>query len=142
MRSAAYAQVRIREPLGERVLGERTTIGGIGSDIVVPGVEAEVALTIERRKGIWVAEPAGNAVRFNGRPLTAPRDLRRADTLTVGAAQVVATDVSRTLLRVDVHHLAGNATIAPVSTLALISGDSGDDDVEIHPLEDLRVPTL
>jgi hypothetical protein len=142
MRSAAYAQVRIREPLGERVLGERTTIGGTGSDIVVPGVAAEVALTIERRKGIWVVEPAGSAVRFNGRPLTAPRDLRRADTLTVGAAQVVATDVSRTLLRVDVHHLAGNATIAPVSALALIAGDSGDDDVEIHPLEGLRVPTL
>ena len=142
MRSAAYAQVRIREPLGERVLGERTTIGGVGSDIVVPGVEPEVALTIERRKGIWVVEPAGNTVRFNGRPLTAPRDLRRADTLTVGAAQIVATDVSRTLLRVDVHHLADNATVAPASTLALISGDSGDDDVEIHPLEGLRVPTL
>jgi PEGA domain len=142
MRSAAYAQVRVREPLGERVLGEGTTIGGVGADVVIPGVAPEIALTIERPKGIWVVEPAGNAVRFNGRPLTAARDLRHADVLAAGDAQVVVTDVSRTLLRVDVHHLAGNATIAPASTLAFIASDDGDDDVEIHPLEGLRVPTL
>jgi hypothetical protein len=142
MRSAAYAQVRVREPLGERVFGERTTVGGAGSDIVVPGVASEIAFTIERRKGVWVIEPASNAVRFNGRPLARPGDLRRGDALALGDAQVVVTEVSRTLLRVDVHHLAGNVTIAPASTLALIAGDSGDGDVEIHPLEGLRVPTL
>ena len=142
MRSAAYAQVRVREPLGERVLGERTTVGGAGSDIVVPGIAPEIAFTIERRKGVWVIEPTGNAARFNGRPLTHPGDLRRGDVLALGDAQIVVTEVSRTLLRVDVHHLAGNATIAPTSTLALISGDGGDDDVEIQPLHGLRVPTL
>ena len=142
MRSAAYAQLRVREPLGERVLGERTTVGGAGSDIVVPGAAPDIALTIERRKGVWVIEPAGKAVRFNGRPLTGPCDLRRGDTLALGDAQLVVTDISRTLLRADVHHLAGNATIAPASTLALIPGDGGDDDVEIHPLDGLRVPTL
>ena len=142
MRSAAYAQVRVREPLGERVLGERTTVGGVGSDIVVPGVAPEITLIIERRKGVWVIEPAGKPVRFNGRPLASPGDLRRGDVLALGDAQIVVADVSRTLLRVDVHHLAGNATVAPASTLALISGEGGDDDVEIHPLDGLRVPTL
>jgi len=143
MRSAAYAQVRVREPLGERVLGERTTIGGSDADIVVPGIEPGIALTIERRKGVWVVEPAGKAVRFNGRPLAASCDLRRGDVLAVGDAHIAVTDVSRTLLRVDVHHLVGNATIAPTSTLAtLVLGDAGDDDVEIHPLDGLRVPTL
>ena len=143
MRSgAAYAQVRVREPLGERILGERITVGGAGSDIVVPAVAPEVALVIERRKGVWVIEPAGKAVRCNGRPVAGPCDLRRGDTLALGDAQVVVTDLSRTLLRVEVHHLAGNATIAPASTLALIAGDGGDDDVEIHPLDGLRVPTL
>jgi len=142
MRSVAYAQVRVREPLGERVLGERVTVGGTGSDVVVPGIEAEVALAVERRKGVWVIEPAGNAARFNGRPLTSACNLCRGDTVAIGHAQVVVTDLSRTLLRLDVHHLTGNATIAPASLLALIAGDSGDDDVEIHPLGGLRVPTL
>jgi hypothetical protein len=143
MRSAAYAQVRVREPLGERVLGERTTIGGGDADIVVPGIEPGIALTIERRKGVWVVEPSGKTVRLNGRPLSAPCDLRRGDALAIGDAHIAVTDVSRTLLRVDVHHLVGNATIAPASTLAtLVLGDAGDDDVEIHPLEGLRVPTL
>jgi hypothetical protein len=142
MRSAAYAQLRVREPLGERTLGERTTVGAAGCDIVVPGVSPEGALAIERRKGVWVIEPGGKGVRFNGRPLTGSRDLRRGDVLTLGDAQLVVTDISRTLLRVDVHHLVGNATIAPASTLALIPGDDGDGEVEIRPLDGLRVPTL
>jgi len=68
MRSAAYAQLRVREPLGERVLGERTTVGGAGSDIVVPGIAPEIAIVIERRKGVWVIEPpARQPVSMAGR---------------------------------------------------------------------------
>jgi PEGA domain len=143
MRTAAYAQVRVREPLGERVLGETTTIGGEGADVVVPGAEAGAAVTIERRKGIWVLEPSGKAVRLDGRPLTVACDLRRSDTLSIGDAQIVVAEVSRTLLRVDVHHLVGNTTIAPAATLAtLVLSEGGDEDVEIHPLATLRVPIL
>jgi hypothetical protein len=143
MRSAAYAQVRVREPLGERVLGETTSVGGADADVVVPGIEPGVAFTIERRKGIWVVEPNGKAVRLNGRPLTTACDLRRGDTFAVGDAQIVVADASRTLLRVDVHHLVGNATIAPAATLAtLILAEAGDEDVEIQPLDSLRVPVL
>ena len=109
----------------------------------MPGAGPGPAFTIERRKGVWVAEPSGKAVRFNGRPLTAACDLRRNDTLAVGDAQIVVTDASRTLLRIDVCHLAGNATIAPAATLAtLILDNGGDDDVEIHPLDGLRIPQL
>ena len=87
----AYAQVRIREPEGERTLGERISVGGATADVVVPGVEAGGALAIERRKGIWVVAPASAAViRFNGRPLTSARDLRRHDVLALGDAQVLA----------------------------------------------------
>src|SRR5579859_5445360 len=100
------------------------------------------ACTIQRRKGVWVAE-GGGAIRFNGRPLRSPCDLRRSDTLALGEAQIVVTDVTRTLLRLDVHHLAGNATIPPVATLATrVLDESGDEDVEIQPLDGLRVPTL
>ena len=141
----AYAQVRIREPEGERTLGERISVGGATADVVVPGVEAGGALAIERRKGLWVAAPSSASaatIRFNGRPLTSARDLRRHDVLALGDAQVVVTDVSRTLLRLDVCHLASNATIAPAATLAAVGvNDAGDEDVEIQAPGTLRVPT-
>ena len=141
--SVAYAQVRVREPLGERILGESVSVGGADSDIVVPGVPPGCALNINRRKGVWVVEANESTVRANGRPLTAPRDLRKGDTLAVGEAQIVVTDVSRTLLRIDIHHLAGNATVAPASTLATLTvGGEGDEDVEIHPLTTLRITPL
>jgi hypothetical protein len=148
--SIAYAQVRVREPLGERILGESVSVGGSESDIVVPGAARGGAFTINRHKGVWVAEPGErarksdeSAVRANGRLLTVPRDLRKGDTLAVGEAQVVVTDLSRTLLRLDIHHLAGNATVAPASTLAtLLVGGDGDEDVEIHPLTTLRITPL
>lgn len=143
MTSAAYAQIRVREPLGERVLGESITLGGDGTDVVLPGLEPGISLKIRRGKGVWAVEPIGSAARYNGRALIVPCDLRRHDTLAVGDAQVVVADLSRTLLRLDVHHLAGNATVAPTTTLAtLILDDEGDGDVEIHPLDTLRVPPL
>ena len=46
----AWGQVRLREPAGERVLGETLTIGGSGSDVVVPGVTEGAALSIRRRR--------------------------------------------------------------------------------------------
>jgi PEGA domain len=142
IRSAAYAQVRVREPLGERVLGETISIGGVGADVVVPGMDSGTVCTVQRRKGVWVVEGSGT-LRFNGRPLRSACDLRRGDTLALGEAQIVVTDVTRTLLRIEVHHLVGNATVPPAATLAtLVLDESGDDDVEIQPLDGLRVPTL
>jgi PEGA domain len=150
-RSAAYAQVRVREPLGERVLGETVSLGGanaanaagLDTDILLPGAAPGPAATIERRKGIWVVAPRANTVRCNGRPLTEPRDLHKNDALSIADAQIVVRDASRTLLRIDVHHLAGNDTIAPATALAtLVNEDSGDEDLEIHPLERLRIVSL
>lgn len=149
MRSAAaYAQVRVREPLGERILGETVSLGGANPtapnpDIIVPGAPPGPAVTIERRNGIWVVDSCSKAVRLNGRALGAACDLNRNDTLSIADAQIVVRDAFRTLLRIDIHHLAGNATIPPATTLAALAyGDSGDDDLEIHPPDTLRVPSL
>src|SRR5437773_6406452 len=109
MQPGAWGQVRVREPAGERVLGETLAIGGTGSDVVVPGVEAGATLSVRRLRGVWLVQAApGAAVRFNGRPLSTERDLRRDDVLSVGDAQVRVSDASRTLLRLSVEHLAGN----------------------------------
>src|SRR5437762_838511 len=134
MQPGAWGQVRVREPAGERVLGETLSIGGTGSDVVVPGVEAGAALCVRRVRGLWLVQPApGAVVRFNGRPLAGERDLRRDDVLTVGDAQVRVGDASRTLLRLSVEHLAGNVTIAPAAALAAVAPeDGGDEDLVIQ----------
>src|SRR6184192_3802175 len=134
MQPGAWGQVRVREPAGERVLGETLSIGGTGSDVVVPGVEAGAALSVRRLKGLWLVQPApGAVVRFNGRPLAGERDLRRDDVLSVGDAQVRVGDASRTLLRLSVEHLAGNVTIAPAAALAAVAPeDGGDEDLVIQ----------
>jgi hypothetical protein len=141
--SVAYAQVRVREPLGERILGENVSIGGTDSDVVVPGADPGPAVAVERRKGVWILEPRGKSVRVNGKPLTSSRDLRKGDVLALGEAQIAVTDASRTLLRIDVHHLVGNTTVAPAAALAtVVVGQGGDEDVEIQPLATLRIVPL
>jgi len=132
----AYAHVRVREPAGERALGASVSIGGEGgperAEVIVPGAPAGIALVIERRGADWVASPApGASIRFDGRPLTRPHELHRDDVLSVGEAQVVVVDDSRTRLRIDVQHLVGNETIPPVATVAAVEVDVGDEDIEI-----------
>src|SRR3954471_24226239 len=88
----AYSHVRVREPAGERTLGTAVSVGGDSgeerADIIVPGAASGIVLTIERQSADWIAAPApGAAVRFDGRPLTKPRELHKDDVLSVGAAQ-------------------------------------------------------
>src|SRR5262249_17883271 len=128
-----YAQVRVSEPIGDRTLGETPTIGGEGADIVVPGVGAGAAAQIDRRKGVWIVSPSNESkVRFDGRSLSGPRDLRRNDVLAIGDAQVIVTGVSRTLLRLEVCHLVGNATISPAGAVSVMAQSDGDEELLIQ----------
>jgi formylglycine-generating enzyme required for sulfatase activity len=133
----AYAHVRVREPAGERTLGTSVSVGGDGgeqrAEIIVPGAASGIGVTIERRGADWVATPApGAAVRFDGRPLSRARELHKDDVLSVGDAQIVVLDDSRTRLRLDVQHLVGNETIPPVATVAAVDIEAGDEDIEIR----------
>ena len=135
----AYAHVRVREPAGERTLGTSVSVGGDGgeerADIIVPGAASGVVLRIERQGADWIATPApGAALRFDGRPLARPRELHKDDVLSIGEAQVVVLDDSRTRLRLDVQHLVGNETIPPVVTLAAVDTEAADEDIEIRAL--------
>src|SRR5258705_8986743 len=88
MQPGAWGQVRVREPGGERVLGETLSIGGTGSDVVVPGVVPGAALSIRRRSGLWLVQPPpGAGGGFNGPPLPGDLDLRHPGALRVGGAQ-------------------------------------------------------
>ena len=142
-RPGAFAQIRIQEPAGERTLDPPLSIGGLGADVVVPGIEDGPALRIERREGVWIAQSESSAsVRFDGKPLRESRDLRRGDVIAVGDAQVIVLDASRTLLRLDVCHLVGNDTIAPVAVVSALSndGDESGDDVEIRVIPATSLP--
>jgi formylglycine-generating enzyme required for sulfatase activity len=130
--ASTYAQVRVREPLGDRIFGETPTIGGKGADIVVPGAVPAAAVQIGRRKGVWIASPVNDSrVRFDGHLLVTPRDLRRHDVLAIGDAQVIVTDVSRTLLRLEVCHLVGNTTISPSRVISAMAHGDGEGDEEL-----------
>ncbi len=129
-----YAEARIREPAGDRTLGEQFSVGGAGADIIVPGTAPGPLVHVERRKGVWIVEPrAGATAQFDGRALSLPRDLRRGDVLALGDAQLIVESVSRTLLRLNVCHLVGNTTVAPAATLATLAlGEGGDEQLEIR----------
>src|SRR2546421_11062526 len=89
MQSGAWGQVRVREPAGERVLGETLSIGGTGSEVVVPGVDPGAALSVRRLKGLWLVQPApGAGGGFNGRPPSRERGLRRGDVANGGGGAV------------------------------------------------------
>ncbi len=109
-------EVRIREPLGERAAALPIVLGGEGAGIVLPGMTA-TGLTLEDRGGQWLARPASGAtVMLNGMPLVEPRTLDAADVIGIGASQVV---VHPGRGAIEVRHLAGNATIAPLQQQVL-----------------------
>lgn len=111
------AEVRIREPLGERAAVLPLELGGEGAALRVPGVDAATALTLEGSQGQWLARPAPAAtVKLNGLPLREPGLLDAGDVIALGDAQVVV-DPARG--DIEVLHLAGNATIAPLVQQAL-----------------------
>jgi len=103
--------VRILEPLGERVATLPLALGGPGADLVVPGLAA-TGLTLEDRGGQWYARPAaGVAATLNGLPLQAATLLDAGDVIAIGDAQIRVQPARGEL---DVQHLAGNATVAPL----------------------------
>ncbi len=108
-------QTRITEPLGERSAVLPLTLGGAGADVRIPGLEA-TALVLEERGGQWFARPAADAgVTRNGVALTEATVLDAGDVLALGEAQLVAWPGER----IEILHLAGNATVAPLRQVAL-----------------------
>ncbi len=92
-------------------------------------------LSIERRSADWFATPtasAGTPVLLDGRTFKAARELHKDDVLSIGDAQIIVLDDSRTRLRLDVQHLVGNHTIPPVVTVTAVDTDNADEDVEIR----------
>jgi formylglycine-generating enzyme required for sulfatase activity len=103
--------VRLHEPLGERSVALPLTIGGAGATIVVPG-EFDAPLQLLTRAGQWWLHPAANThAQLNGALITEPVALTDDDVIGVGSAQII---VQPSAGHIQVSHLLGNATVAPV----------------------------
>ncbi len=129
----APPSIRLREPAGERRLDAPLVIGGADDDLVrVPGAADADALRLEWRGDGWIALPARGAsaaLLVNGERLaTGGHELREGDVFAVGAARVVALRLEPASLELDVRHLVGNDTIAPLGAArARADADEGAD---------------
>src|SRR5690606_25226239 len=99
------------EPLGERVATLPIDVGGDGMDLPLPGVEGR-ALRILAGGREWLAEPVADVVvTLNGIALRDTQPLSDGDVIGVGAAQLTMHPLQG---RIEVAHLAGNATVSPL----------------------------
>ena len=136
------SSIRLRDPLGERTIdaGATLTIGGPGSSIPLPGIDAGVVLgRIALRADALMLEGSAAGLRCNGRAVEGVIALASGDVLEAGQARIFF-DFTRTerLLRVD--HLIGNPTSPPSFAAGdeLLDGDAvvpaqSIPAVEFHP---------
>lgn len=109
------SNLRIIEPLGSRAATLPLDLGGEGAAVVLPGASGIVLTLIA--DGQWMVHPAEAARSLlNGQPLRTPQALMDGDVLSIGEAQVVVHPDDDLL---EVVHLAGNATVAPLREVAL-----------------------
>ena len=105
------AVLELREPLGHRAVQLPLTLGGEGADVVLPEVAGTaLRLTGSGRKLLADPEP-GTAATVNGVALRESVPLDDGDVIASGSAQVLVWP-SRAM--VEVIHLAGNDTVAPL----------------------------
>ncbi|HUK00885.1 MAG TPA: SUMF1/EgtB/PvdO family nonheme iron enzyme [Steroidobacteraceae bacterium] len=138
--TAVGPRIRLEEPAGQREFDGALTLGGAGAQVVVPDASAGAAIRIESRGPTWNVSIVGEAAaRLDGQPLAGVRDLRRGDVMTVGAAHIEVAALARGQLQLVVHHLVGNATIAPAGML-LEAPAAGSDQLDITPIVAPREP--
>ncbi|MCP5339934.1 MAG: SUMF1/EgtB/PvdO family nonheme iron enzyme [Sinobacteraceae bacterium] len=144
----APPSIRLREPAGERRIDPPLRIGGAAGDaeVRVPGAGSMQALRFDWCGDAWwvsaesrqdpVAMDAESGVaplRLNGESVPASgQELRSGDVLAIGAARVIATRVGPDGLDLDVRHLVGNDTVAP---LAAARSQTGSDSEETADAE-------
>jgi formylglycine-generating enzyme required for sulfatase activity len=127
------AQLIIREPLGERRLPDHelpVSIGGAGSDIVVPAPSAGPLAWIGAQDGQLFLQPVSPdvSVLHNGARIAGSTWLRSGDVLDVAGGRLrLRIEGAERLIEV-IAGAADNATAPPVvSDVAGVSGAGGDE---------------
>lgn len=105
------SNLRIHEPLGERAATLPLVLGGEHSDIALPGFETgSLRLAASGRQ--WVLHPAADAAAsVNGVVLRDATVLDDGDVIRAGEGIVIVWPRQS---RIEVLHLAGNQTVAPL----------------------------
>jgi formylglycine-generating enzyme required for sulfatase activity len=126
--------INLREPSGERLLATPLSVGGPGAAVLVPGVadSAQIQL-LARSDGWYVVQGAALLVELNGEALSSgEHELRVGDVLSLGHAQLVCNRLDPAGgAQVDVWHLEGNDTVAPIKPPPTRLEQDDDNDVEI-----------
>ncbi|MEO6186111.1 MAG: SUMF1/EgtB/PvdO family nonheme iron enzyme [Steroidobacteraceae bacterium] len=106
----------IREPLGQREVQLPVTVGGAGADLQLPG-DIALPVRIVAVGQQWMLHIAGDAMlQVNGTLQHAPLPVADGDVIRLGDALLTLHPANA---RIDVDHLAGNATVAPVHSHVL-----------------------
>ncbi len=150
------AQVRLREPQGERLLGAPLRIVAPVGDathdahVIVPaqrGAAATAGIEIVHEDGGWRVRLLDGAARLDGQPLAAARELASGDVIALGDAQLAFRELQRPdgvapRAGLDVRHLADNATVAPVVTVPLALPETDAAEIEIRAADAPPLVTL
>ena len=130
----------LREPLGERAFAAGdfpVSIGGPGSDVVVPARSAGPIAWVALQDGQLFMQPADDdaSVLHNGSRITGSTWLRNGDVLDAGAGRLkLRIEGGRRLLEV-VAGGHGNATAPPVAPdSSSLSGVGADEGERIEPV--------
>ncbi|HXC60089.1 MAG TPA: SUMF1/EgtB/PvdO family nonheme iron enzyme [Steroidobacteraceae bacterium] len=124
----SIATLLIREPLGARHGTIPLHLGGASADVVLP--EARDSMWIDHDGSQWWLRPAPDAaVLVNGVMHREPLVLHDGDVLQAGAAQLI---FAAGVPALDVLHLAGNATVAPLQDERLPGEAINPGAAEIH----------
>ena len=129
------SRVELLEPMGARSLQAPLTLGGIGADIVLPGAADGVCLQLEAAATGWlVFAPGGRGALLNAQKLTGAnaatgRELLPGDVIEIGDARIVVAGAEP--LQLDVRHVVGNETVAPLSVNRSRGDADGDEDIDI-----------
>jgi formylglycine-generating enzyme required for sulfatase activity len=126
--------LRIREPAGERSVALPLRIGASEAGLLLPGVAAGAQLQIGYEDSQWRVTPLEHAqALLDGQPLRGTQELRSGDVVGFGDAQLrFGDDGNGTGAVLDVQHLAGNATIAPLDVAPVNIAETSDEEVEIR----------
>ncbi|HEV7633694.1 MAG TPA: SUMF1/EgtB/PvdO family nonheme iron enzyme [Steroidobacteraceae bacterium] len=130
-------QLIVRESLGVREIAAPLVIAGRDAQVLVPGAPPGARLTLSQRDDSWWLHASAAAqARINGLPVHGERELAPGDVIAFGAAQLVfgqqAEGQRTTAASLDVIHLLGNDTIAPLAVTAAASVEVEAGEVEIR----------
>lgn len=137
MTSSETTTLTLREPAGSRELSLPCRIGGAaGDEVIVPGTTGSESLLLHSLEGeLGITAAPGTTALFNGRSLAAGvfTPLRTGDVIAFGSTRLLLQE--NTVL--EVRHLVGNDTLAPITldTAYEVTDSAGDERIFLADLD-------